>query len=209
MTWFLAMTGIVLLLIGLWSGPAIAGRRKEMEGVARKQPTTNEAWDILARPMEEEAIKIPEHRPWYVPGGDRRFQRGLAVGLGAGLMVASVAVAVVPREALPPATASKTPVADKLAQQPQVQPPQAAAPQNQPPAQQAPPPKPANVLFEVEMGSAGSEIAENLKQKGLIPSEEQFLARLKQRELDTMLKAGTFTIPTGATVDQVIDALTR
>ena len=206
MIWVLGFAGIALALIGLWGGPAKATKRREAEAMARKQPTVSDAWEVLSKPLEEELIKIPEHRPWYAPGGDRRFQQGLLVGLGAGLMVAAVSVSLLPRETTP----SKTDLASNKQAPAQTTPtqPAAQAPAVTPTQPQAQPPKPVNINITVEEGEMAPDIADKLKAKGLIADANQFLARVTERGADTSLKAGTFSIPTGATLDAVIDALT-
>lgn len=206
MIWFLGIAGILLVLLGLWEGPAAARKRREVEAAAGKQPSSKEAWDIISRPLEDELIKIPQQ----TGGGDRRFVRGLLTGLGAGLMVASVAVSFAPRVAAPPSTPQVA------AKEPDVTPP-AAPPQGQTPPETQPevtpeptpePPAPANVHITVEIGEAAGAIADQLKEKGLIADQQQFLDRLAERELETYVQAGTFVIPTGATLDEVIDHLT-
>jgi hypothetical protein len=205
--WFLGLMGIMLLLLGIWGGPARIRRRRDAEAAAKRQPKPDEAWEILTRPMEDEAIRIPEHRPWYAPGGDRRFQRGVFVGLGAGLMLAAVAVSTVPRpEAEPgPATPAKTPAAQGGgAPATGGQQGGAATTPAKPGAES---PKPANKTFTVEEGWAASTIADELKSQGLIEDVAAFVNRVVERQVDVKLKAGTFVVPTGAPLDQVIDSL--
>ncbi|HWI66479.1 MAG TPA: hypothetical protein VNT75_32015 [Symbiobacteriaceae bacterium] len=208
MIWVLGFAGIALALIGLWGGPAKTTKRREAEAMARKQPTVSDAWEVLSKPLEEELIKIPEHRPWYAPGGDRRFQQGLLVGLGAGLMVAAVSVSFLPREAAPKTDLASNKPAPAPVQtaptQPAGQAP-AAAPTQQP---AAPAPTPVNINITVDDGDAASTIADKLKARGLIANTDQFLARVTELGADTSLKAGTFSIPTGAPLDAVIKALT-
>lgn len=201
------MAGIALALIGLWGGPSPNAKRREAEAAARKQPTVSDAWEVLSRPLEEEMIKIPEHRPWYAPGGDKRFQQGLLVGLGAGLLVATVAVSFLPRgQTAAPKTAAK----DSAPAPTEVSTAKPAPAQPGPAAQPVPvqPPKPVTVNFTVEPGHLAPDIAANLKAAGLIADEDQFLARVAELGVDTSLRAGTFVIPTGATLDKVIEKLT-
>ncbi|HWI53480.1 MAG TPA: hypothetical protein VNT01_15165 [Symbiobacteriaceae bacterium] len=204
MIWILGFAGILLTLLGVWGGPTQKSPRREAEAMARKQPTVSDAWDVLAKPLEEELIKIPEHRPWYTPGSDRRFQQGLLVGLGAGLMVAALTISFAPRQAAPPQVAVKEPPAGAPAAN-QPAPAQTAQPA---PTQPAKPPKPVNQNFTVEPGDLAPDIADKLKAAGLIADPKQFLTRVEERGLDTSLKAGTFVIPTGANLDTVIDVLT-
>lgn len=201
MIWILGFAGILLTLLGVWGGPTQKSPRREAESMARKQPTVSDAWEVLAKPLEEEMIKIPEHRPWYAPGGDRRFQQGALLGLGVGLMVAALTVSFAPRDAAPPQVATKEPAAGA---------PAANQPAPTQTVQPAPtqPVKPVNQNFTVEPGDLAPDIADKLKTAGLIADPDQFLHRVAERELDTSLKAGTFVIPTGADLDTVIDVLT-
>lgn len=208
MIWFLGFAGLGLALLGLWGGPAVKSKRREAEALARKQPTVSDAWDVLARPLEEELIKIPEHRPWYAPGGDKRFQRGVLVGLGGGLLVAALAVSLVPRELAPQQIAAKDPAPATPAPTQQQTPTPAGTPAPAPAPAKQEPPKPVNVNFVVAEGDTADVIADKLKTAGLIADTEQFLKRLASLELDTKLKAGTFVIPTGASIDKVIEVLT-
>jgi len=212
-TWLLLLVGIALMLLGIWGGPGRARRRKEVEALARKQHTVSEAWDILTRPIDDQLIKIPEHKPWYVPGGDRRFQQGLLVGLGTGLVIAGMVASTIDRTAVPPnqtagnkpPTTTTTPPATQPSGQ--TKPPATTPPATTPPAT-TPPAQPANKTFVVESGDLATTIAAKLKAEGLIADEDKFLLRLTELEVDTRLKAGTFVIPTGASVDDVIRALT-
>lgn len=215
MIWFLVVAGILLVLLGVWGGPR---RRRRPEKASRipKDATVQEAWDILTAPVEydEEVIKIPDHKPWFVPSGDRRFHQGLAVGLGLGLVVAALVLPFVPRGEAPQ---PDLPEAPKVAETPDpvgtatppVTPPptQEQAPDQTQPA--APPPKPVNVTFVVEPGSPSQVIAANLKAAGLIADEQAFLDLVFALGVETRLKAGTFVIPTDASLDAVIKVLTE
>jgi hypothetical protein len=213
--WFLVLVGILLIVLGVWGGPR---RRKRPDKASRipKEATVQEAWEILTSPVEyeEELIKIPEHKPWFVPRGDRRFYQGLLVGLGLGLMAASVLLPFLPRKAAPDQAASLPP-AGQAGKQPEAQQPaetQKPAENPKPAGTQQPaqttPPK-GDVSFTVEPGSSSQEIAAQLKAAGLIKSEQEFLDLLIAYGLETKLKAGTFVIPSDASVDDVIKKLTE
>ncbi|HYF75580.1 MAG TPA: hypothetical protein VD973_00455 [Symbiobacteriaceae bacterium] len=212
MIWFLGFLGLVLALLGLWGGPAPRAKRRETDTVLRKNPTISEAWDVLGTPLQDELIKIPEHRPWYAPGGDKRFQRGLMLGLGAGLLVSALTVTFMPRGQTPGQVALDGPGGGKPAAPTQTQTPSPTATQPQTPAPtqpQAPAQTaPVTVTFVVDPGSSAGVIADNLKAQGLITDTAAFLNALSAKGLDTSLKAGTFVIPTGATLDRVIEVLT-
>lgn len=209
MIWFLGFLGLVLVLLGLWGGPVPRAKRRDPDTATRKQTTPSEAWDVLARPLEDELIKIPEHRPWYAPGGDKRFQRGLMLGLGAGLLVSALTVTFLPKAQAPGQVALDEP-GGKPAAPAQTPAPGATQPQTPAPTQPQPPAPtaPVNVNFVVEPGSSADAIASNLKAQGLIADPAAFLKALSDRQLDTSLKAGTFVIPTGASLDKVIEVLT-
>ncbi|MCG0239525.1 MAG: endolytic transglycosylase MltG [Firmicutes bacterium] len=63
------------------------------------------------------------------------------------------------------------------------------------------------VTVVIDPGMTAPQIAARLREKGLIADEAAFLARLAERGMDTRLQAGTFQIPVGAGLDQVIDRL--
>jgi len=71
-------------------------------------------------------------------------------------------------------------------------------------AQQEPP---ATVEFIISAGESAGKIAENLHAQGLIEDESGFLAELVAQGADTKLKIGTFTIPSGASVSEIIQIL--
>ncbi|MDR1028521.1 MAG: endolytic transglycosylase MltG [Clostridiales Family XIII bacterium] len=75
---------------------------------------------------------------------------------------------------------------------------------NDPPAQQ-----PAAVQFVVEPGQATSTIADNLLAANLIPTKEEFLSAVRSMGVESRLKAGTFNIPTGMSVPDIINILTK
>lgn len=213
MIWFLVLGGILLILLGVWGGPR---RRKRPDKAGRipREATVQEAWDILTSPVqyEEELIKIPEHKPWYVPGSDRRFHQGLLVGMGLGLMVAAVLMPFVPRrEALPPEQAAADPSPVQVEPKPAQTQPAQTPPAQTPPAEGPAPatPKAANVNFTVDPGSSTQEIAANLKAAGLIADEQTFLELVVASGLETSLQAGTFVIPTGASPEKVLEKLTQ
>jgi hypothetical protein len=199
-TWPLLVVGILLALAGLWGGPTPRRREADASKVKGPAPKGGDPWEVITQPIarDEELIKIPERRPWYRPG---RFLRGVMTGLGAGLLVSAAIVAVSPRGAVPPSPQAAT-EAPKGAPATGAGGGTAAAP----PAQT--PPQPANVMFTVDPGDMAPTIAANLKAKGLINDDQAFLSRVAERGVDTLLKAGSFPIPTGATLDQVIDVLT-
>lgn len=224
MFWFLLLLGTLLLLVGVWGGPRLSrpADEKDQETKGRKDP-----WEVLTEPLpqEEELIKLPEPKPWYLPGGDRRFRQGLLVGLGAGLVVAGLVTLLPSGEDEPdlpgPVVQEPGPAAGGNQQggQGAEQPDDSGEPaggQDEEPAGQEEPDggkgdadKPEAVLFVIEEGEFPSTIAANLRAQGLIADEDAFLSRVTQLGVDTSLRAGSFLIPTGADLDAVISALTE
>lgn len=197
MTWLLVVAGTLLAGLGLLS--YMVSRRKqreEEEALARAKPTAEEAWAIISRPL-------PQGERHVRKGG---FRYGMMVGAGAGLLLIAGALVLFPGQAAQPE-------ADQLGAEPAPSAPPAVVtpPASEPPTTEpAPPapPKPANVTFVVETGELAPDIAAKLKAARLIADEDAFLGRVAERGVDTLLKAGTFVIPTDATLDQVIDSLT-
>jgi len=216
--WFLLLLGILLVVVGMWGGPrpsqVDAGEERQAEAGEPSDP-----WKVLTEPLphEEELIKLPEHRPWYVPGRDRRFLQGFLMGLGAGLMVASLVVLRAPASPVdkPPQTAgeaSETPITGgeapgneqgQIAEEPGMG---DEGPEEEPVDQE---PEPETVLFSVEEGELPDAIAARLREAGLIEDETAFLTRLMELGLDTSLRPGAFEIPREAPLDDVIAALTQ
>ncbi len=219
MVWFLLVGGLILILLGVWGGPR-RKHRPEKSSRIPKDATVQEAWDILTSPVqyEDELIKIPEHKPFRLPSSDRRFYQGLAVGLGMGLVMAAFLSPFLPGQAETPSQVAaeqgekpETPAADPDpagAQKPDEQ--AKPAETETPPAVTPPePPKPANVTVTIEPGSSSHDIASTLKAAGVIADEQEFLRLVEAYGVETSLKAGTFVIPTDATVDQVIEQVTK
>lgn len=75
---------------------------------------------------------------------------------------------------------------------------------------QTPPANTAPVTeFKVDIpsGSAGITIAKILKDKGIIADTKMFITRVDQLKMGPKLKAGSFTIKVGSTLDEVIYTL--
>ncbi|MDO4553334.1 MAG: aminodeoxychorismate lyase, partial [Bacillota bacterium] len=58
-------------------------------------------------------------------------------------------------------------------------------------------------------GSTGADIAQLLIDAGLITEANEFYNAVIAAEADTRLQAGDFTIPAGATPEQVVNILTQ
>ncbi len=230
MIWFLLAAGLLLIVLGAWGGPATRRRPEKAERIPR-EATVQEAWDILTSPVEydDELIKIPDHRPWFLPGSDRRFQRGVLVGLGAGLLLSALLMPLFVRPAAPdvpepgenPGVVQGPGEEEPGASLPDPTTPPASQPEDEPepgagdepPAgseeEPEPPEEPVTVTVTVEMGSSSQEIAALLREAGLIEAEEDFLAVVAELGVETRLQAGTFVIPSDATPIEIVNLLTQ
>jgi cytoskeletal protein RodZ len=64
-------------------------------------------------------------------------------------------------------------------------------------------------VFVIASGSSSGKVAEDLKAQGFISSAQEFIDMLKTKQVETKVKAGNFTIPAGATVEQIVEILTK
>lgn len=62
----------------------------------------------------------------------------------------------------------------------------------------------ADVKIVIPPGSAGITIAKILKEQGIITDTKTFISRVDELKMGPKLKAGTFTIKAGSTMDDVI-----
>lgn len=65
------------------------------------------------------------------------------------------------------------------------------------------------VAFTVPSGVTGTKIAQLLLEESLIESTETFMNEVSKQNAETKLMAGTFTIPAGSTVNDIVNILTR
>ena len=65
------------------------------------------------------------------------------------------------------------------------------------------------VKFTVPPGVTGTKIAQLLYEENLVESPEAFVTAVSKANAETKLMAGTFTIPAGSTVEDIVDKLTR
>jgi hypothetical protein len=79
--------------------------------------------------------------------------------------------------------------------------------QEQPMPQTAPNQEQVTVIV-INSGSNADGIAELLLSNKLIENKQAFLNRLTELKKESKLQIGTFKIPTGATVDKIIDIIT-
>lgn len=70
------------------------------------------------------------------------------------------------------------------------------------------PPAGADFKVEIPAGSSGLAIAKILKEKSIISDTKMFITRVDQLKMGSKLKAGSFTIKSGSTLDEVIYTLT-
>lgn len=64
-----------------------------------------------------------------------------------------------------------------------------------------------DVAFEIAPGSPGFKIATNLEAAGLIENVDVFISKLDELNLGNKLRAGTFTLNTGMSVEEIIRTL--
>lgn len=233
MPWMLMVAGAALALLALGLArrpprerraaggrPGDGGRAAADRAGAQGAPPNGDdpkaaAWAVLQQPLP-----VPED-PWRALAlrpALRQFRLGALFGLGVGLVVAGVVVAV----AAPPrgpgvATPGQTP-GPGAAPAP-APPPDAAAPGSGAPAapgRPAPAPAPSPpavsgptaVTVTVDPGDTPQAVAAKLQAAGAVADPAAFVGRLVERGLDTRLRTGTFRIPAGASLDTVIDILT-
>ena len=79
---------------------------------------------------------------------------------------------------------------------------------NNPPSTENPA-KPTNHKIEVAPGSTVTKIADSLVSAGLIKDRQAFLNAVTAANADTKLKAGTFTVPSDSTPEQIVSILTK
>lgn len=73
-----------------------------------------------------------------------------------------------------------------------------------PPAATTPATAPSEFKVEIPAGSAGITIAKILKEKGIISDTKMFITRVDQLKMGPKLKAGSYTIKAGSSLDDVI-----
>jgi len=65
------------------------------------------------------------------------------------------------------------------------------------------------VYFQVKSGESGSQVANNLKDLGLIEEPQDFLTKLKELNLENSVKANTYKLKTESSIDEIISILTK
>ena len=71
-----------------------------------------------------------------------------------------------------------------------------------------PTPKPASYTISVERGATARRVAERLESIGAVADSEAFVKYLQSRNLTDYINIGTFTIPQGATEEEIARILT-
>jgi len=108
-------------------------------------------------------------------------------------------IAETPEQTTPPAdepgTVAEAPVVDD---EPSVE---------EPPAQEPPAATSGEVKITVNAGDAASTIANKLKEAGAITDTQAFLSEVMAQKADSRLKQGTFTIPSGSSINDIIKIL--
>ncbi|MBE6032535.1 MAG: endolytic transglycosylase MltG [Clostridiales bacterium] len=65
------------------------------------------------------------------------------------------------------------------------------------------------VTVTIPSGSTGADVAQALLDAGLISSKDEFYKAVVEAEADTKLQAGTFDIPAGSSLDEIVKILTN
>ena len=63
--------------------------------------------------------------------------------------------------------------------------------------------------IEIPSGAYSQKIAQILSEAGVVPSQDAFLKAVNDAGLETKLKAGTFKIPAGSTLNDVVKIVTK
>lgn len=64
------------------------------------------------------------------------------------------------------------------------------------------------IVIAINSGTSAEEIAELLLSNSLIENKQAFLTRLNEQKKESKVQIGTFKIPIGATVDEIIEVIT-
>jgi cytoskeletal protein RodZ len=66
-----------------------------------------------------------------------------------------------------------------------------------------------DVEFTIEIGQPTATTAAELEAVGLIPNADAFITAVQAKNAETSIQAGTFTIPKGSTIDEIIIILSN
>ena len=81
-------------------------------------------------------------------------------------------------------------------------------PEQQTSAPQDLPKQGETTIVVIEPGATSDSISELLLSNKLIENKETFLSRLSQLKKESKMQIGTFTIPAGASIDEIIEIIT-
>ena len=76
------------------------------------------------------------------------------------------------------------------------------------PEKQDAPNQEQTIVIAINSGTSAEEIAEVLLSNSLIENKQAFLTRLNEQKKESKVQIGTFNIPIGATVDEIIEVIT-
>lgn len=65
-----------------------------------------------------------------------------------------------------------------------------------------------DIDFEIAPGTSPGAVADSLEAQGLVSSASEFTSKLVERELDKLIRAGSFTLSTDMSIDEIINKLT-
>lgn len=215
MVWIFLGLGIALLVAGVLLAVVPMLRADRVHAHTEGE---EEAWAVLSQPVAAttELIRLPKDEPVWGKVLGSKFLQGSIVGAGTSLVVAGIVISyalVVPgglstaeaanpapkvTESTPPVTPPTTTPAETAAKPETTTEPAATTPKNAVP-----------LTFEITEGQVSQEVAFNLKANGFIDNQGKFLERLAEMDLETAIQIGTFEIPSGAALDDVIKIICR
>ena len=76
------------------------------------------------------------------------------------------------------------------------------------PAKQDTPSQEQSIVIVISSGDSAEQIAELLLSNNLIENKQAFLSRLNEQKKESKVQIGTFKIPIGAPVDEIIEVIT-
>lgn len=97
---------------------------------------------------------------------------------------------------------------DMIQKQPVQEVPTQVVPKQEQPAKQDIPDEEQTTVIVISSGISADGIAEQLLSNKLIENKEVFLSRLTELKKESKVQVGTFKIPTGASLDKIIEIIT-
>lgn len=222
MAWILVVLGVLVTAGGLWllaRSPAAGEAAVEVEaGLPRAKAVGETPWEVLMAPVESPAVNRTRSAG--------PFRMGLLLGLGVGMVVAGAIWAVagnptpskddVKRIAqdkyhmtvVDPAAASTAPAGTGTGTGTAAATTTPGSPTTSATTTTGAPAGNGTIRFTVAAGDAWGDVAQKLKDAGVIPDTRAFLTRLTELKADALLQQGTFTLTTNMSNDSVIQKLT-